>query len=188
MTPLALTLLYMSVVWVTPALEPVYARHFREDALGAELRALELAEQVEFAAVTARVPVALLAAVLEDESGFNAQAFGARGELGPAQLLPGTPWFRGWFAECAQMPARPDPSPVNSRPSFWAWKCAGCQAPCEAANVLWGAYALRESINACGGDEHLALGRYRTGRCVAGPRGAATLELAQWLGSMLEQG
>lgn len=167
MTSLAATLLYMHVVWVTPTLEPVYARHFREDELGAELRALEQAEQLELAADLAGVPLELLTAVMHDESGLNAALIGAAGELGPAQLLPGTPWWRGWREAC-----RGEVDGKLTAPS---------PGTCQAANVRWGAYALRDALDACGGDEWAALGFYRAGRCVRGPRGAATLELAEWL-------
>jgi hypothetical protein len=71
MTPLAATLLYMHVVWVTPALEPVYARHFREAELGAELRALEQAEQLEVAAELAGVPLNLLTAMTRESGALR---------------------------------------------------------------------------------------------------------------------
>lgn len=165
MNPLALTLLYMRVVWVTPALVPVYAEHYRDDELGAELRALEQAEQLELAAELAGVPLALLTAVREDETHFDDDLVGAAGERGGMQLLPGTPWWRGWVRACAGNP----------------WGRGLPDRECEAQNVVWGAYALRVALEMCGGDEHQALGFYRTGRCVAGPRGAETLELAEWL-------
>lgn len=167
MTPLAATLLYMHVVWVTPALEPVYARHFREAELGAELRALEQAEQLEVAAELAGVPLALLVAVEQDETGFNAGLIGAAGELGGMQLLPGTRWWRGWLDAC--------------------WRAGDLRSRCDGLNVLWGAYALRDALDECEGDVHAALGRYRTGRCVRGPRGAATLDLAEWLRAQLHE-
>lgn len=170
MTPLAATLLYMHVVWVTPALEPVYARHFREAEHGAELRALEQAEQLEVAAELAGVPLHLLTAVREDETHFDDSLVGAAGELGGMQLLPGTPWWRGWLLEPG----------CDFRPRLGGADLVGLPG-CESANVLWGAYALRDAIDACGGDVHAGLGRYRSGRCVRGPRGAATLELAEWL-------
>lgn len=177
MTPLALTLLYMHVVWVTPALEPVYARHFREADLGAELRALEQAEQLELAAELAGVPLELLAAVREDESHFDDGLVGDAGELGGMQLLPGTPWWRGWELACSKL--------KKSSRSVVALESG---QRCASSNVLWGAYALRDALDACGGDVHRALGFYRTGRCVAGPRGAETLELAEWLRWRLAHG
>jgi hypothetical protein len=176
MTPLALTLLYMRVVWVTPALEPVYAQHYRDHEHGAELRALEQAEQLELAAELAGVPLELLAAVREDESHFDDGLVGAAGELGGMQLLPGTPWWRGWLR---------DPGCI---PRAWLSRAELVWLPaCESANVLWGAYALRDALVACGWDQHAALGFYRSGRCVRGPRGAATLELAEWLAWRLDE-
>lgn len=166
MTPLASTLLYMHVVWVTPALEPVYTVQLRGDALGAEQRAAELARELELAAELAGVPLELLAAVEIDESDLDPLRVGAVGELGGMQLHPLSRWGRGWLAECERANA------ARGTSSWWA---------CEASNVLWGAYALRDALAACGGDEWAALGFYRSGRCVRGPRGAATLELAEWL-------
>lgn len=164
---LAATVLYMHVIWVTPALAPVYARHFREAEFGAERRALEQAEQLALAAELAGVSLALLAAVREDESHFDDDLVGDAGELGGMQLLPGTRWWRGWLNDC--------------------WSAGDLHSRCDDLNVLWGAYALRAALDACGGDEHAALGRYRSGRCVRGPRGQHTLELAEWIAHQLNE-
>lgn len=163
MTALAATLLYMHVVWVTPALEPVYAAHYRRAPYGPELRALEQAEQLEHAAELAGVPIELLAAVAQDESGLDDDRVSRCGARGRMQLLPASRWGRAWLEACEERPRA-----------------------CEALNVLWGAYALRDALDACGGDPHLALGFYRAGRCVAGPRGAATIELATWIAHAME--
>jgi hypothetical protein len=179
MTPLASTLLYMHVVWVTGALEPVYAAHLRRHELGPELRAEQLAEDLVVAAELAGVPLALLAALEHDESGGDHSRVSSEGALGRMQLNPASRWGRAWLKEC---PGGAFPNSTGRVRRDVAPRGVSLDSTtCEALNVLWGAYALRDAIEACGGDAHRALGFYRSGRCVAGPRGAETLELAEWL-------
>jgi hypothetical protein len=47
------------------------------------------------------------------------------------------------------------------------------------ALMIWGAYALRDALDECGGNELLALGFYRSGGCVVGPRALETAARAQ---------
>lgn len=170
MSPLAAAIALMLTWYVTRDLAPVYAVQLRRAPLGAEARAAELADELEAAAAAAGVDFELLAAIELDESGFDALRVGAVGELGGMQLLPESRWGRGWLRECEQIGL------ALGYSSWWA---------CEPSNVRWGAYALRAALDECGGDEHAALGFYRTGKCVRGPRGALTLEVAEWLRARL---
>lgn len=153
MSSLAAALLVMLTVYVRADLTPVYARHLRQHALGAEDRARELAQQLEHAAAQAGVSVALLAGLASDESALDHGRSSSEGALGALQLLPRSRWGRGW---------------LRSRTG-------------EAGNALWGAYALRDGLRACWGSPAHALGFYRTGRCVSGPRARHTLAVARWV-------
>ncbi len=153
---LAAALLVASTVWVTPAYVPIYMTALRTHRYGAELRAQQLAEHIDRVADEAGVPVALLAALIYDESGLNAAAVSPVGAVGLPQL--------------------------NVRGKFWrAWRRSGGT---EYGSVLQGALALREAMDACG-DEHGATGFYRSGMCLRGPRGAHTLAVARWIAAAM---
>lgn len=159
---LASVLLVMLTVFVRADLTPVYARHLRRHPLGAEGRAAVLAGQLERAAARAGVDVAVLAALAADESAFDHDRSSAEGALGALQLLPRSRWGRGWMRGCGDRPG-----------------------DCEADNALWGAMALREGVRVCRGSLGHALGFYRAGRCLAGPRGRHTLAVARWVSDMM---
>lgn len=161
MTLQALILL-MATLFVTKDLQPVPARHLRKHELGAELRAGELAHDIEAAALAAGVPVRLYSAVLWSESAMDPGRVSSKGARAIPQLMPGTPWWVAWRRECRQ-------------PAHYS---------CEASSLFWGALALRESLDTCGG-ELAAVGRYRSGQCGTAGDAQGTLELARWIGEQL---
>jgi soluble lytic murein transglycosylase-like protein len=165
MSTVAATILALCIVWQGKV--TVYVRHLRLHPLGAEERAEELAQQHIDAAWEAGVDVALLLATNHDESGFNHDAISEEGALGASQLLPTSRWGRGWLLELESL------------------KELGVDAR-EQLNITWGAYALRDALEACGGNEVRALGFYRTGKCVDGPRGRRTVRLAKWIRARLQ--
>jgi hypothetical protein len=117
-------------------------------------RVIETAAQFEAAAKLSKVKVSRLVALGYYESTFNHRARSRVGALGMMQLL-NPKYVRPWRADCKLKPSE-----------------------CDAANVVWGAWALRDSLQQCG--TYLrAFGHYRTGRCVAGPRAHATMRLAE---------
>jgi hypothetical protein len=162
-TPLAATLLALLTVWHGP--DPVYARHLRRHPRGPVARAEQLAGQLTRAARRARVELPLLVALALDESAVDHEAVSPVGAVGALQLLPASPWGRGWLR------ARRGVTPAED----------------EALNALWGAYALRDGLRACGGDPGRALGFYRAGRCLEGPRARHTLALARTVRAHMEK-
>jgi soluble lytic murein transglycosylase-like protein len=165
MSSLAATILALCVVWQGKV--TVYVRHLRMHDRGAEARAEELAGQLTDAAWEAGVDVALLTALAHDESGFDHAAVSPEGALGALQLLPASRWGRAWLAEVEDLEGR------------------GLRAR-EDLNVQWGAYALRDALEACGGSVVHALGFYRSGKCIDGPRGRRTVRLAKWIRTRLQ--
>jgi len=159
MTTLTATLLAMLTVSWGPGLEPVYARHLRSHPRGPQARAAQLAGQLTRAARKARVELPLLVALAYDESAFDHAAVSSVGAVGALQLLPQSPWGRAW--------QRARRAPGVSPPEA------------EALNAEWGARALADGLRACGGLPGMALGFYRAGRCVQGPRARHTLGLAR---------
>jgi hypothetical protein len=162
-SPLAATILLLLTVHLGQGLRPVYAAHLRRHPLGAELRAEQLAVRLTRAAEAAQVEVALLAALAYDESHLDSTRVSSEGALGMLQLLPTSRWGRAWLEACGQQLDR-----------------------CEALNAVWGAYALRDGLKACRGRLGHAVGFYRTGKCVEGPRARRTLALAHWVRATLQ--
>lgn len=156
MSTLAASILSLVVVHTTPSGRPVYAPHFRTHKLGAEGYAAQLAHAFEGAADAHGVPAALLAALAFCESAFNARAVaGDRvGSFGVLQLNPRGARARSVLRACARDAAH----------------CVEHQADA-------GAEMLRDALDACGGNESLALGFYRTGRCVEHKGSARVLAL-----------
>jgi Transglycosylase SLT domain len=152
MTALAVVLLGLLTVWEGPG-EVVYVRHLREHALGAEARAEQIATTLRTAAHTQGVPVELFVALAVLESGLDAEAESRKGALGLLQLNPRSRWGRAWVADCDAF-----------------------QGLCGPRNAHWGAVALRDALAECG-SEGAAVGFYRTGRCVTGPRARQVLAL-----------
>lgn len=147
-------ILALLVVTQTPT-QTVYAPHAARHPNGAQGYATEVAEHLHAAAKLHDVDVALLAALAYYESAFDRRARSRVGALGMLQLMPQFRWGRAWRADCRILPSE-----------------------CDALNVAYGAAALRDGIQVCGSHVR-AVGRYRTGRCVAGPRARATVVLAQ---------
>lgn len=170
MTALVTTILAMLTVFNDgPA--PVYAYHLRMAHGGPEARAEDLAWQLEEASTLAGVDLALLTALAYHESAFDHGAVATvmddkprvAGE-GFMQLNPQSRWGRSWRKDCTNAHIfGPD---------------AGV---CEDLNVQWGALALRDALTFCKGDVTKAIGFYRTGKCVAGPKGQATVRLSWWI-------
>jgi hypothetical protein len=161
---LAALLLVLLTVSYGPGLRPVYARHLRRHALGAEGRAEQLASQLRRAASLAGVELALLAALAVHESAVDHDRTSSAGAVGALQLLPASRWGQGFRLACEKA------------------RCShgkGSRRLEESLNIVWGAYALRDGIRACRGHAGLALGFYRSGRCVEGPRARNTLALAR---------
>jgi soluble lytic murein transglycosylase-like protein len=121
-------------------------------------RAIELAHNLQEAADLAHVDVASLTALAYYESGFDAEARSSVGARGVMQLHHR--WYgRMWQSECRLVP--------------------GDESACDMLNVRWGAWALRDALQACGGSYAHAFGWYRTGsKCLAGPRAKTTMRLA----------
>lgn len=147
----ALTLAILALLSLSPG---VYAPALRGHELGAQARAAQLAHHLDEAARVAHVDVALLTALAFHESGLDHAAVSHRGALGMLQLNPRAPWGSAYVRECRRSPDA-----------------------CELLNARWGAWALRDALQSCGSTVR-ALGAYRTGRCVAGPRAHATQRLA----------
>jgi hypothetical protein len=129
----------------------------------------ELARMHVEAARDAGVEVPDLVALIRHESNGRRWALSDHGAYGLTQLLPQSPWGRAWAAEAA---------------GYWA---LGLDVADEL-NVLWGARALRAGLDACDGSLVHAYGHYRTGRCVAGPKGERTARLAAWVRGRLDRG
>lgn len=166
MSPLAATILLMLTVYIGHDGRPIYAAHLRRHPLGAEGRAQQLASQLERAADLAQVEVALLAALAYHESALDHGRVSGEGAVGMLQLLPASRWGRGWLEACER--------PVTI-----------AAARCEALNAVWGAFALRDGLEACGSPGR-AIGFYRAGKCLEGPRARRTLALARWVRTRLE--
>lgn len=170
MSPLAAALLaLLTVSWAGP--RPIYAKHLRRHAHGPEARAEQLAGQLRRAARAAGVELPLLAALAVDESAVDHAARSSVGALGALQLLPASPWGKGWQEACRRARRGRRTAPATE---------------VEQLNAQWGAFALRDGLVACRGHRGLALGFYRSGKCVEGPRARHTLALAQWVRSRLE--
>lgn len=122
-------------------------------------RALEMASHFEEAARITHQPVERLVAVAFYESTLRPGAV-ARDEHGVAiargtmQLNIHSRWGKAWLRECKQAPDA-----------------------CELLNIRWGAWALRDAMQSCGSAVR-AIGMYRTGRCVDGPRARRTVALS----------
>lgn len=166
MSPLAAFIMGANIMWTGRV--TVYAPHLRQHELGAELRAEQLAEQARDAAELAGVRLPLFVALLDDESHFNHAALSDEEAFGATQLLPTSRWGRACIAD-TRAAAR-----------------VGIDAA-EQLNMQWGALALRDALDACDGDAVRAIGFYRTGRCVDGPRARATAERAFWVEALLNE-
>jgi hypothetical protein len=152
MTEFAQAILLMVTVWITPSGDAVYAPQFRNAPLGAETRALDLAADFSFAEEVYGVDRYLLAALAYRESAFDANALGEQNEFTVMQLHPRSTAGRETARFCRMHPAQ-----------------------CEQKAILVAARVLAQGRAECG-TEALALGYYRTGKCVAGPGAQRVLE------------
>jgi len=128
--------------------------------LGDEPRAAQLAEVFQSAAVEEGTPVHVLVALGKGESHFDSWAVSDVGAQGMMQLHPRW-WGKEWKLECAEAGA--------DRLTDEA---------CEALNVRIAARVLRYYKRRCG-SWLLAVGAYRSGKCIAGPKSQATMRLAR---------
>lgn len=126
-----------------PCGEPV--AHARRYPGGVEARAAELAEHFDQAAQTYQLDARLLVALAHSESGLDGTRVGAMGELGLMQLMPNTPAGRAYAA------------------------VRGPQTVRDGVAILLGAEALRHGLTVCGSEAE-AVGWYKSGRCIAGPK------------------
>lgn len=131
-----------------------YAPHILNHPLGPAARAEDLADKYTRAADAAGVERTKLLALGGHESAFREHARSRVGAQGQMQLFSAK-YVRPWRQWCRRTPSE-----------------------CEYANIAIGAKALRESLDRCGSYAR-AYGHYRTGRCVAGPRSRATMQLAR---------
>jgi len=126
-----------------PCGEPV--AHARRHPGGVEARAAELAEHFDQAARTYDEDPYLLLALANSESGLDGTRLGAMGEVSLMQLMPNTPAGRAYAA------------------------VRGPQSVRDGVAVLLGAEVLHQGMLVCG-NETAAIGWYKSGRCVAGPK------------------
>lgn len=157
MTPLAAALLSAVTIWTTPSGNPVPARHVRD--LGGAAYVEHVAHHVEDAALLSQVDAHLLAALVLSESALNPYAVSSRGAYGLGQLMPGSVWGRRARSLCKGRSA------------------LDCRTE---VSVLVAGEALRHGFIVCG-DWGLAIGWYRSGRCVRGGRVRLIVEMAQVL-------
>ena len=129
-----------------------HVAHARRYDGGAHAYAAMLAEHTAQAAQTYEVDPLLLVALADSESGLDGTRVGELGEVGLLQFMP-----RG-------APGR-------------AYRLArGSQAERDGLALLLGAEALRHGLRACG-SEARAVGWFKSGRCVAGPKARWVLAL-----------
>jgi len=135
----------------------VYAKHLRNHPLGPIARSEQLAKHLSAASLLSGIRVELLTALAFHESALNHNAVSPSSARGLLQLNPRSSWGKSWRSECQSYKS---------------------ESRCEFLNVLWGAYALRDALFACNGNEVQAIGFYRTGRCINGPRSRSTSRLS----------
>lgn len=105
------------------------------------------------------MPVGLLTSTAWSESRFNQGAIGAVGEVSFVQLHPRGRRGRLYLASCA---------PGDMREA------------CVRRAAELGALELRDGFKACG-TWGMAVGRYKSGRCIEGPRSRAVLHVWAWV-------
>lgn len=164
MNALAVAVLSLAILQYSGA-TPIYRAPFARDPDGAEKRAERLALKIQDAATSWNISPALYAALIFHESEFNPRARSRTGALGLAQLQPGTPMFRYWRRLCRELPRDCD--------EWW--------------NLWSGAQALHYAKRKCGAIAP-ALGAYRSGRCIVGPRTQQVLATRRWIERCMETG
>jgi len=151
-------ILYMWTVYV--GAQPVYIQHARTNP---EERAYVLQEAFTNAGEHPDFPQYvharyLLLALAWTESGLDGSRVGDVGELGIMQLHPRSAAGRKYAKRC----------PVPSR-------------SCDALSIALGTSELAKGYKACGYDWGQAIGYYKSGRCIEGPRARDVMVLWDWL-------
>lgn len=151
-------ILYMWTVYV--GAQPVYIQHARTNP---EERAYVLEEAFKNAGEHPWFPVYvharhLLLAVAWSESALDGSRVGDAGELGIMQLHPRSMAGRKYAKQC----------PVPSR-------------RCDALSIALGANELAKGYRACGYDWGKAVGYYKSGKCIEGPRARDVIALWDWM-------
>lgn len=115
-----------------------------------QLYAVDVDDAVSIASEASGVDKAVILAIAWVETGgtLRDDLVGGKGEIGPWQLLPGTPWFQRARMLCSSSLTR---------------------ANCLIAHAFSAAELMRENRRWCG-TERRALGAYNTGRCGGGAR------------------
>lgn len=142
------------------------ATHIANHPMGEEVRASEIAGYFTKAAKAHRLRLSALVAMGKHEGYFDSSAKSRVGALGMLRLHPRWKWGKGWRQECQKE----------------AWRMT--DEACEAAHVMWAAKALRESLDRCG-NYTAAIGAYRSGHCIEGPKSQATMRLARRIEAQL---
>lgn len=132
---------------------PIYVEHFRER--GAQVYAETVAAMLSDAAELVEVDVAILTSLAYHETGFRDVATPAG--IGILQVHPRNRFGRGCKRDCRHAD----------------------ELACLWAGVKWGALAWRDARTQCGGDQWSAVGYYRTGACVQGPRSRRVVDLGK---------
>lgn len=151
MSLLILALVHVVTVWWGPS--PALARHVRE--LGGKTYLEAIGGTMQREADARGLDPLLLGMVAFSESSLNPDALGAAGERGLLQLHPGSKWGRSAAQDC------------RFRTTY---ECR------TTVSIRWGAEALRHGLTVCG-SETQAVGFFKTGRCVDGPKGRATVAM-----------
>lgn len=146
-------ILYMTVVFVG-ARGPVHAPHMRPMP---EARAAEFSAALDQSAAFTGLPRYLLFAVAWSETALDGSRVGKVGERGVMQNHPRSRAGRAY-----------------------ARVCKGVQsAACDRLSIRLGAEALAEAFRACG-TYGMAIGRYKSGKCIEGPAARRVLSVWAW--------
>lgn len=119
---------------------------------GAEVYAYRLEQHFEQAGKTYDQDPFLLAALAASESGLDGTRVGPMGEVSLMQFMPGSRAGRAYLAT------------------------KGPQSVRDGVAILLGAEALRHGLLVCG-NETAAVGWYKSGRCLEGPKARAVVAL-----------
>lgn len=130
-------------VWHRPDGTPVYAKFCREMPRGCERYVWQTLVHMMHYADYYGPDVELIAAIALHETRFNRYAIGPIGEVGIMQLNPRARWGKEAIAHCSRYI-------IN----------------CHREQIRIAVRTLTGTIESCGWDVPLALGRYNTGRCM----------------------
>ena len=144
-------ILYLLTVFV--GAEPVYIAHARGQA---DELATTLGDAFERAGKSYGLPPRLILALAYSETGLNGKMVGKVGELGVMQVHP-----------------------RSAAGAVYARSCSSHTLECDAWNVHLGAQMLSECFARCG-TLGMAVGCYKSGRCVQGPAAGRVLSMWRW--------